>query len=54
MDVGGSLINREKNKQPRITIKTLRVPYFYPDPEALKLVFIEMQRMGRVRVYGYG
>ena len=28
---GGSLVNRAKNKLPRITIRTLRAPYFYPD-----------------------
>jgi hypothetical protein len=30
---GGSLVNRVKNKLPRITIRTLRAPYFYPDPQ---------------------
>ena len=34
---GGSLVNRVKNKLPRITIRTLRAPYFYPDPLPLAL-----------------
>jgi len=28
----GSLVNRVKNKLSRIAIRTLRAPYFYPDP----------------------
>ena len=31
----GSLVNRVKNKLSRIAIRTLRAPYFYPDPKDL-------------------
>ena len=34
---GGSLVNRVKNKLSRITIRTLRAPYFYPDPLSPKI-----------------
>ncbi len=30
----GSLVNRVKNKLLRIAIRTLRAPYFYPDPKS--------------------
>jgi len=33
---GGSLVNRVKNKLPRIAIRTLRAPYFYPDPKSTR------------------